>query len=57
MGDPASRYATIGVALRSLETLKSPHPDLPFHCQGGGWGLHLVGYMKYASSDAQFHER
>jgi len=28
MGDPASSYATVGIALRILEALKPPHPNL-----------------------------
>jgi len=35
MGDPASSYATSGIALRILEALKPPHPDLPILRQGG----------------------
>jgi len=35
MGDPASSYSTAGIALRILEALKPPHPDLPILCQGG----------------------
>jgi hypothetical protein len=35
MGDLASSYATAGIALRILEALKPPHPDLPILHQGG----------------------
>jgi len=35
MGDPASSYATAGIALGILEALKPPHPDLPILHQGG----------------------
>ena len=35
MGDPASSYATVRIALRILETLKPPHPDLPILRQDG----------------------
>ena len=28
MGDPASSHATVGIALRILEALKPPHPNL-----------------------------
>jgi len=35
MGDPGSSYATTGIALRILEALKPPHPDLPILRQGG----------------------
>jgi len=35
MGDPASSYATAGIALRILEALKPPHSDLPILRQGG----------------------
>jgi len=28
MGDPASRYATVGIALRILKALKPPHTHL-----------------------------
>jgi hypothetical protein len=30
MGDPTSSKAAAGLALRILEALKPPHPDLPF---------------------------
>jgi len=46
MGDPASSYATASIALRILEALKHPHPDLPIRLQGGnvidGGNLHTV---------------
>jgi len=29
MGYPTSSYATAGIALKILEALKPPHPDLP----------------------------
>jgi len=28
MGDPASSYATVSIALRILEALKPPHPNI-----------------------------
>jgi hypothetical protein len=35
MADPTSSYATAGIALRILEALKLPHPDLPLLRQSG----------------------
>jgi hypothetical protein len=34
MGDPASSYTTASIALRILEALKPPHPDLSILHQG-----------------------
>jgi hypothetical protein len=35
MGNPISSYVTTGIALKVLEALKPPHPDLPILHQGG----------------------